>query len=75
MGLMRPKWDRDEYHERTIELACKSVTSVYNPAEPTDQEAIDAAMTAINTARGRRTQRATCAAATGTGANAIIPAG
>lgn len=49
-GLMRPKWDRDEYRERTIELACKSVTSVYNPAEPTDQGAIDAAMSAVDTA-------------------------
>lgn len=49
-GLMRPKWDRDEYRERTIDLACKSVTSVFNPAEPTDQGAIDAAMSAVDTA-------------------------
>ena len=30
-GLMRPKWEREDYRERTIELAARNNTATYSP--------------------------------------------
>lgn len=51
-GLMRQKWERDEYRERTIRRACDSVYSVYEPGEEIDQDAVKAAQAAVGVKLG-----------------------
>jgi hypothetical protein len=34
-GLMRPKWDRDDYRERTIDAAISATSNVYSPPRST----------------------------------------
>lgn len=45
-GLYRPKWDRDDYRQRTIDGAIAHTPNVYAPSHR-DQAAIDAANAAI----------------------------